>query len=360
MVVLQKQTDRGGEPTIRLAGPVVQAVAKRLEAELGLKDVQVFGNLGQFAATMDLKMVLKVLEDPQVAFVSPVQTYSVPLPEGTEGAASWGTDRVNQRDLPLDGNDVMSSLGDGVHIAIIDTGIVEHPDYEGRLSADCFSATGEGCRDNHGHGTHCAGIAGGTTFGVAKGVTLHASQVLNRQGSGTTDQVVAGIDWTVGLKRRLGVPVIGSMSLGGPADPALDQAVCDAIDAGVQFAIAAGNDYGDDAREASPARVIQAVTVAASTRTDAAADFSNGGPVVDLWAPGRDIISARPGGGSTVMSGTSMATPHVAGGMAIALAGDPTLTPAEVARKLTLDATVGKITGGPDETPNLLLYAGAE
>jgi hypothetical protein len=289
--------------------------------------------------------------------VKQVETYTVEKPRAVEATASWGTDRVNQRDLPLDGDDEASSTAGGVDVFVVDTGISPHADFQDRLAPDCFSATGEGCVDGHGHGTHCAGTVAGLTFGVAKGATLHAVQVLNSRGSGTTDQVVAGIEAVVRARGELGRPVVASMSLGGPPDPALDQAVCDAIDAGVTFAVAAGNDYGDDARDSSPARVLQAITVAASARDDAAAAFSNIGPVVDVWAPGVDIVSARPGGGSATMSGTSMATPHVAGGAAIALA-EGASTPAQVLEALTSRATPGKVVGGGEGTTDLLLYVG--
>jgi len=354
MIVLKKRADRSGALMLR---PPTATIAASLQAvHEGLSDVVAFEALGQLSANADLRTIAAVLQSPSVDYIWPVQMFSVPEPIEAETTASWGTDRVNQRELPLDGNDDAGDEAEGIHVGVIDTGITDHSDFEGRLSRECFSATGEGCRDFHGHGTHCAGTIGGRRYGVAKGVTLHAVQVLGRNGSGSTEQLVAGINWLVRLADRLGEPVVGSMSLGGPADPPLDQAVCDALDAGVSFAIAAGNDYFDDARRSSPARVQQALTVAASDRADLAAGFSNVGPVVDLWAPGVSIVSAKPGGGWDTMSGTSMATPHVAGGLALYLSRHPEATPLEAGAALVALGTRDVIRDVPEDTANVLLY----
>lgn len=356
MIVLRKQANRAGKNVLTLGPAAVQSVASRLEAKFSsLANVQAFTHVGQIAATANLQTIAAILKEPQIAYVRQVETYTVQQPLAGGPTASWGTDRVNQRGLPLDWNDEMLGTGEGVHVVINDTGITDHLDFEGRLSADCGTSHGT-CQDGHGHGTHCAGTVGGKTFGVAKKVTLHAYKCLNNNGSGTTDQVVAGIDWAVALKERLGadVKVVGSMSLGGPPDPPLDQAVCDSIAAGVQWAIAAGNDYGDSSYNSSPSRVVQAVTVAASNKSDQAANFSNVGPGIDVWAPGEDIVSASPGGGSATMSGTSMATPHVAG--ALALCSEE--SPAACSGWIGSTATPDKLSGVPGDTENRLLFVG--
>jgi subtilisin family serine protease len=189
-------------------------------------------------------------------------------------------------------------------------------------------------------------------------VTLHPVRVLVN-GSGSDSQVIAGVDWVARHVREHGWPAVANMSLGGSASPALDRAVCNSIQAGVSFAIAAGNE-SQDACDTSPARVVQALTVGASDRSDARASFSNFGSCVDVFAPGRDITSARRGGGSTALSGTSMASPHVAGVSALCLERHPGATPAEVASCVVDGATRDKLTSIGDGSPNRLLYARAD
>ena len=239
---------------------------------------------------------------------------------------------------------------------MIDTGVqVDHPTFEGRATGGFDAIDGDNdAADGHGHGTHVAGTIGGAEYGVAKGVNIVAVRVLDDNGSGTTEQVVAGIDWVA--KNHSG-PSVANMSLGGEVDDALDDAVRGAIDSGVTFAIAAGNS-SEDAENASPARVTEAITVAASDEADAQASFSNFGAVVDLYAPGVGITSSWNDGGTNTISGTSMATPHVVGAAALYLSANPTATPADVATALTEAATPDKITNASPGTPNLLLYTG--
>jgi subtilisin family serine protease len=199
---------------------------------------------------------------------------------------------------------------------------------------------------------------GGGEFGVAKRVTLHPVRVLVN-GSGSDSQVIAGVDWVARNVRERGWPAVANMSLGGSASPALDRAVCNAIQAGVSFVVAAGNE-SRDACDGSPARVVQALTVGASDRSDARASFSNFGVCVDVFAPGRDVSSARRGGGSTALSGTSMASPHVAGVSALCLQRHPGAAPADVASCVVENATRDKLASIGDGSPNRLLYARAD
>jgi subtilisin family serine protease len=314
------------------------------------------GALLGFAGRADRQALGKILADPAVAFVQEDGVKSIPEPQPAAAARTWGRDRVDQRDLPLDGQYDPGADGEGVHIAVIDTGVTEHPDFAGRLASECFTAhTFGGCTDRHGHGTHVAGSAAGTSFGVATKATLYSVRVLDERGSGTDSQVIAGIDWVTERKRADPQQRwVANMSLGGSPSPALDQATCNSIEAGVVHAVAAGND-GGDANDGSPSRVQQAITVGAMDRNDRAASFSNRGQGLALWAPGVDVESARPDGGSATFSGTSMASPHVAGGAALYLQRHPGATPAQVYAGVVAAATQGKLSG-IGNSPNALLY----
>ena len=242
-----------------------------------------------------------------------------------------------------------------MHAYIIDTGMdVNHVEFLGRVG-EGFSATGDGIADDNGHGTHVAGTVGGTEFGIAKKVTLHPVRVLVG-GSGTDSQVIAGVEFVTRHVRENGWPAVANMSLGGSISPALDLAVCRSIQAGVAYALAAGNEDAD-ACNSSPARVAEAIGAGASDRSDARASFSNKGACVDVFAPGLDITSARRGGGSTPLSGTSMASPHVAGVAALCLQRNPGLTPAQVKQCAIDRATRDRLSSIGDGSPNLLLYA---
>ncbi|MFE6133524.1 S8 family peptidase, partial [Streptomyces sp. NPDC056437] len=225
---------------------------------------------------------------------------------------SWGLDRVDQADTAGDKKFTYpDSAGEGVTAYVIDTGVrVTHKDFEGRATSG-FDAidNDDNADDGNGHGTHVAGTIAGASHGVAKKAKIVAVRVLDNNGSGTTEQVVAGIDWVT--KNHKG-PSVANMSLGGGADEALDEAVRKAVAAGVTFAVAAGNE-SSDAGQGSPSRVTEAITVASSTEEDAQSEFSNFGKVVDIYAPGSDITSAWNDSdeGTKTISGTSMATPHV-------------------------------------------------
>ncbi|MGW6462218.1 S8 family serine peptidase, partial [Streptomyces sp. NPDC055078] len=289
---------------------------------------------------------------PAVAHVVQNKTFRINAVQ--TNPPSWGLDRIDQTATKGDARyNYPSGGGLGVTAYVIDTGVrVSHPDFGGRASHG-FDAIGKDlvANDENGHGTHVAATIAGTRYGVAKKAKIVAVRVLDAQGSGTTEQVVAGIDWVT--KNRKG-PAVANMSLGGDADIALDRAVRKAIASGVTFGVAAGNE-SSDAGLVSPARVKEAITVASSTQKDAQSGFSNFGRSVDLYAPGSAITSAWNDGRTKTISGTSMASPHVVGAAAVYLAGHPGATPAQISRALVAGATPNKITNPGRNTVNKLL-----
>ncbi|MEU9953321.1 S8 family peptidase [Streptomyces sp. NPDC047939] len=296
----------------------------------------------------------RLAADPAVSKV--VQNKKFHVNATQDSPPSWGLDRIDQAETAGDNAYTYpDSAGDGVTAYVIDTGVrTTHQEFEGRASSG-FDAVDndDSADDGNGHGTHVAGTIAGATYGVAKKAKIVAVRVLDDSGSGTTEQVVAGIDWVT--ENHQG-PSVANMSLGGGADEALDAAVQKAIASGVTFAVAAGND-SSDAGEGSPSRVPEAITVASSTVDDEQSSFSNYGSVVDIYAPGSDITSSwnDSDDGSNTISGTSMATPHVVGAAAVYLAGHPDATPAEVATALTEGATPDAISNATAGTANKLL-----
>ncbi|MFI9202215.1 S8 family peptidase [Streptomyces sp. NPDC053048] len=309
---------------------------------------------GFSASGLDRDEAKRLAADPAVDKV--VQNHRFSINGSQEAPPSWGLDRIDQAETKGDGKYTYpDGGGEGVTAYVIDTGVrISHKDFGGR-AAYGFNAVdnNDKAEDGNGHGTHVAGTIAGATHGVAKKARIVAVRVLDAQGSGTTEQVVAGIDWVT--KNHKG-PSVANMSLGGTADEALDAAVRKAIASGVTFAVAAGNE-STDAGKGSPARVKEAITVASTTKDDQQSDFSNYGDVVDLYAPGSDITSDwnDSDSGTKTISGTSMATPHVAGAVALYLGGHKDATPDQVAGALTQGATDGKVTNPGAGTPNKLL-----
>ena len=307
-----------------------------------------------FAAKLSPEALAQLEADPNVAYIEQDQWMKA---DATQTGATWGIDRVDQRNLPLSGTYTYANTGAGVTAYIIDTGInTTHNEFGGRASVG-YDAIGDGRNgiDCNGHGTHVSGTVGGTTYGIAKSVTLKAVRVLDCSGSGSNSGVIAGVDWVTANHSGASV---ANMSLGGGASTALDNAVTNSINSGVSYAIAAGNS-NKNACNYSPARTPSAMTVGATTSTDARASYSNYGACLDLFGPGSSITSSWIGSNSATntISGTSMATPHVAGVAALYLQSNPTASAATVRNALVANATSGKVTSAGRNSPNLLLFS---
>lgn len=315
-----------------------------------------------FSASLSEAAAVAIAHRPDVKYVEEDGTVSI---DTTQSPVTWGLDRIDQRNLPLSNSYTYTATGSGVKAYIIDTGInTAHVDFGGRAIDGTDAVDGSlPAADCNGHGTHVSGTVGGNTYGVAKGVTLVAVRVLDCSGNGTDSGVIAGVNW-VTSDHAAGQPAVANMSLGGGISQALDDAVNAAINDGVTFAVAAGNgdQFGNplNACDGSPSRVANAITVSATNSSDAKQSWANYGTCVDLFAPGISITSDwySSNTATNTISGTSMATPHVAGVAAMYLSTNTSASPATVTNAIISNATTGVVTSAGTGSPNRLLYMG--
>ena len=336
------------------------AVAQEHAARFGGTVSHVYSHaLKGYSLTLPAAAVARIAADPRVDYV---EADGVMTADTTQTGATWGIDRIDQRSLPLSGTFTYFATGSGVKAYIIDTGIrFTHTQFGGRAIKGVDEVTpGGSAADCNGHGTHVSGTVGGSTYGVAKQVTLVAVRVLGCNGSGSTSGVIAGIDWVTG-NHLSGQSAVVNMSLGGGASSSLDTAVNNSINDGVSYAIAAGNGdvFGNpqNACNFSPARVAAAMTISATDSTDTKASWANYGSCVDWFAPGVSITSAwySSDTATNTISGTSMATPHTTGVAAQYLQGHPGSSPSTV-RTALFNLTTKSIVKSSNTTNNHLLF----
>ncbi len=311
--------------------------------------------LNGFSARLSAQNLSRLQANPAVKYI---ERDGVMRASATQSGATWGLDRIDQRNLPLDGNYTYATTASGVKAYIIDTGInTSHTNFGGRAVWGTNTSGDGNNTDCAGHGTHVAGTVGSNTWGVAKGVQLVAVKVLDCSGSGSNSGVIAGINWALNNKSG---PAVANMSLGGGFSQAVNDAVNNAAARNLVMVVAGGNE-NQNACNVSPASAASAITVGATTRTDARASYSNYGSCLDLFAPGSDITSTWIGSttATNTISGTSMATPHVVGAVALILAGTPGASTASVTSTLLNNTTANKVSGAGTGSPNRLLYTGA-
>ncbi|CEG63363.1 Putative Cerevisin [Rhizopus microsporus] len=339
--------------------------------QMGIKHVYETPNFKGYAGRFDKNMLEAIRRSEEVDFV---EEDSIVYASELQRGAPWGLARISSRKaLTLRNfskyNYDANTAGDGVKVYVIDTGInVSHNDFGGRATWGKTIPAGDDDRDGNGHGSHCAGTIAGTKYGVAKKARPVAVKVLASNGSGSMSDVMGGVDWAIldfrkdkeqaQTEGKSFKGAVANMSLGGGKSVGLDKIVNAAVDAGMVFAVAAGND-NRDACDYSPARAEKAITVGASTIADERAYFSNYGKCVDVFAPGLDIQSIWIGSNTATntISGTSMASPHVAGLAAYFLSqSEPGVTPKEIKERILAVATPNELKKIPKDTPNLLIY----
>lgn len=308
-----------------------------------------------FAGAMSDRDAELLSRDPRVAFVEQDAYASV---ADVQTTSDWGLDRIDQRVLPLNGAFMYAETGQGVNAYIIDTGIrPTHQDFGGRAVA-AYDVVGDGQNGNdcNGHGTHVAGTIGSATYGVAKNVNLYGVRVFGCTGSGTVSGIISGVNWVTA--NRVNPAVVNMSIIVSSVSNSLNTAINNSINSGVTYVVASGN-FNRDACLFSPGSVTNAITVGATGNNDARATYSNFGSCVDIFAPGNGITSLgiTSDTATAVKSGTSMASPMVAGAAALYLESNPTASPAEVANRISLDSTTGTVTNIDTVSPNKLLYS---
>lgn len=335
-------------------GAVEQSVDRLLDRHGGQMARMYTAALRGAEVRVDAHAAARIAADPAVAYVEQNHTVSI---AGTQpNPPSWGLDRVDQRNLPLDSSYTYPNTASDVTAYIIDTGIrTTHSDFGGRATWGTNTADNNDT-DCNGHGTHVAGTVGGSAYGIAKEAKLVAVKVLNCAGSGSYAGVIAGVDWVTANADK---PAVANMSLGGGANSSVDNAVTNSINSGVTYALAAGNSNAN-ACNYSPARTPAAITVGSTTSTDGRSWFSNYGTCLDLFAPGSSITAPwnDSDNGTNTISGTSMASPHAAGAAALVLSANPSYTPQQI-RDALVDNATDNVVGSPGSgSPNKLLYIG--
>ena len=309
--------------------------------------------LNGFSVEMSEADAEAMAQDYRVLFV---EEDGVVTTDATQSNPPWGLDRIDQRNRPLSGTYTYNWTGSGVRVYVIDTGILtSHTQFGGRAS-NVYDVNGGNGQDCNGHGTHVSGTIGGSTYGVAKSAMLRGVKVFQCSSTTSTSNIIAGVNW-VTANRIL--PAVANMSVGGPASSSMDTAVNNLINSGVTVAVAAGNSYGANACNYSPARVANAITVGSTTSTDARSSFSNIGTCLDIFAPGSSITSAwwTSTTATNTISGTSMASPHVAGVAALYKQANPSASPTTIRNAIVNNATTGVVTNAGTGSPNRLLYS---
>ena len=343
------------KPFVAASAAEARLQAGRMAQAYGAKRVLVLADGKAFAGVFDKAALAKLQAAKDVQFYHRV----VPM-KAIAATKLPGLDRIGQRDLPLNGQTDYEADGAGTALVTNDTGVYfDHDAFKGRMQAECKTVvTFGGCNDRHGHGTHVTGTAAGTTYGVQSKSIIYAGRSLDENGSGTDTGVAEVLDWTGDLAgRNRDRRFVTNLSLGGSYSPTINKAVCLAREKNVVVVVAAGNDYSQDACEGSPSGVKQALTVGAmDPRNDNVADFSNAGKCVDLYAPGVDIESAWNTGGTNTISGTSMATPHVAGAALQYLSKHPRATVDQVHDAIVSAATNETLNRVPGGTANRMLF----
>lgn len=329
------------------------AVSSAISSIAASADYTYVKSFSGFAASLSEKELEALRNDPNVA---EIEQDAVVHAYETQENAPWGLARISSQE-PGGSTYTYDGTGEGTCAYVLDTGIdVDHPEFGGRASLAANFADGSGDGDVQGHGTHVAGTIGGETYGVAKQTTLFAVKVLGDDGSGTNAGVIAGMEYVTTANDDCPNGAVANMSLGGSTSSAINSAAAAIVDAGIFLAVAAGNE-GSDASNSSPASEPSACTVGATDESDALASFSNYGSLVDVLAPGVDILSASPGGGSQELSGTSMASPHVAGLAAYLLGNGASVQ--GLCEEIASSGLQDVVSGVPSDTANTLINNGA-